>query len=68
MCVWAWCLLGGFWWSLPPARPRELEEDGSWLTTGRLIDEPDLHLGVRPHSDDPADVAITVQVTVRTPW
>lgn len=48
--------------SAPPLAPAS-----GWAQTGRLIDRPDLHLGVRPAayvSQDEIDVGVTVQVSL----
>lgn len=39
---------------------------GGWLTTGRIVDRPMLHIGVRPalfYDGTELDVAITIQVS-----
>jgi hypothetical protein len=61
----AWAALAAFWWHLPPAVPYNPPLP-SW--DGRVVTTDNVHLGVRPHSDAPEDAAITVQVSVRTPW
>lgn len=33
----------------------------TWRTTGRLVDGPCDHLGIRPQSDDVRDVGVTLQ-------
>src|SRR5579864_7319509 len=38
----------------------------TWTQTGRLVDDPCVHVGVRPASDGFGDVATTFQVT--TDW
>lgn len=52
------------WLPLEAAAPEPL-----W--SGRLVDLPDVHVGLRPAADalvDGAGVGLTLQITVRTPW
>ena len=46
--------------------PAPIERDPLW--DGRVYTGEDVHVGVRGHSDALGDEAVTVQVTVRTPW
>jgi hypothetical protein len=38
----------------------------TWARTGRIINDPCIHVGVRPASDGLGDYAVTVQIT--TDW
>lgn len=38
----------------------------TWTKTGRVVNDPCVHVGVRPASDGLGDFAVTVQVT--TDW
>jgi hypothetical protein len=52
-----------FLWALPLFIACE-----TWSQTGRLVNEPCLHVGVRPASDSVGDGVITVQVTTDWPF
>jgi hypothetical protein len=40
-----------------------LSSCATWASTGRVVNDPCLHVGVRPASDAVGDYAVTVQVT-----
>ena len=55
----AWQALLAFWLSLPPAVPYESRIEWS----GSVVRTATFHLGVRPASDSPSDVAATIQIS-----
>ena len=40
----------------------------TWATTGSVLRTPCTHVGARLHSDDPRDLATTVQVSTDFPY
>lgn len=40
----------------------------TWSNTGRIVNDPCVHVGVRPASDTVGNEAITVQVTTDWPF
>ena len=54
-----------WWWWLLWHPPAPVEAPPLW--DGRVYTGEDVHVGVRPASDG-SGAAMTVQVTVRTPW
>lgn len=53
--------------SPPPPSPSPSNGGGGWMITGRLVDERELHLGVRPavfYDGSEIDVGVTVQLSI----
>lgn len=55
----------------PGPTVEEVQQIPAWASTGRLIDEPRFHLGVRPHvyyCDMSGEVAGAVTVQISLSW